>query len=284
MNQTPFEGKKVFIAGGSAGIGKGLAMSFAKKGASVMIAARGESALLETVAELKKAANSSAIFGHVAVDVSDSAQVRIAAKKVLDTLGGLDLLICNSGYAQAGTVENLDETTFRTLMDVNYFGHVNLAKAFQAHFAAQHSGDIIFVSSMLAILSVYGYSAYSASKFAIVGFSQAFRQEMLLHNVRVKLFLPPTTDTPGLLKENEDKPLLCKEIEMGSALNATHSVETVVKAFIDWLPSRKFFGYATWDSWLQYFLARHFPELTLKIADGELRSAQLRLLKKNNRT
>ncbi|EQA43408.1 KR domain protein [Leptospira broomii serovar Hurstbridge str. 5399] len=280
MNQSPFQGKKIFIAGGSAGIGKGLAKSFAKLGASVMIGARGESALLKTLEELKDSGSSSAIFGHVVVDVSDSVKVGIAAKKVLDTLGGLDILICNTGYAQAGTVENLDENVFRQLMDVNFFGHVNLAKAFQAHFSAQRSGDIVFVSSMLAILSVYGYSAYSASKFAIVGFAQAFRQEMLLHNVRVKLFLPPTTDTPGLSKENEDKPLLCKEIEMGSALNATHSVDTVAKALIDWLPTRKFFGYATWDSWLQYFLARHFPELTLKIADGELRSAQLRLSKK----
>lgn len=175
----------------------------------------------------------------------------------------------------------MEDSDFRNLMDINFFGHVNVIRAFQDHFIKQGSGDIVLISSMLATFSIYGYGAYSASKFAITGFAQSLRQEMMLHNVRVKIFLPPTTETPGLEKENQDKPDLVKEIEMGSALNATHSVEKVSRAFVSWFPKRKFIGYATWDSWLQYFLVRHFPEWTLLLADGELRSAQKRLNRKN---
>ncbi len=270
---------KVFITGGSAGIGRALALAMARDGASVVVCARGQAALDDTLAALK-AANPTGRHGAVAADVSDPAAMRQAAQQALELLGGLDVLVCNSGYAQAGTVAELPDDSFRRLMDVNYFGHVNTVRAFQPHFQAQGHGRIVLVSSGLAVLSVYGYGAYSASKFAITGFAQALRQEMMLHGVTVKLFLPPTTDTPGLKRENEDKPPLCLEMEMGSALNATHTPEKVVAAFLKWLPGGRFYGYATWDSWLQFFMAHHFPELTLILADGELRGAEKRLAKK----
>lgn len=271
--------QRVFITGGSSGIGRALALALAQQGASVVVCARGQAALDDTVAALK-AAGPFGTHGAVAADVSDAVAMKAAAAQALELLGGLDLLVCNSGYAQAGTIGELPDETFRRLMDVNYFGHVNTVRAFHAHFQAQGHGRIVLVSSVLAVLSVYGYGAYSASKFAITGFAQALRQEMLLHGVMVKLFLPPTTDTPGLKRENEDKPPLCLEMEMGSALNATHSPEKVAAAFLKWLPSSRFYGYATWDSWLQFFMAHHFPELTLILADGELRGAEKRIQKK----
>jgi 3-dehydrosphinganine reductase len=276
-NQTSFSGKKIFISGGSTGIGKGLALEFAKNGASIVILARSKKTLEETVKELRTVGPQDAIYDFAVADISDISQVNKAAQKTLRTLNGLDLLVCNSGYAKVGKVNDLEESDFRNLMDINFFGHVNVIRAFQDHFIKQNSGDIVLISSMLATFSIYGYGAYSASKFAITGFAQSLRQEMMLHNVRVKIFLPPTTETPGLVKENRDKPDLVKEIEMGSALNATHSVEKVSKAFLSWFPKKRFIGYATWDSWLQYFLVRHFPEWTLLLADGELKSAQKRL-------
>lgn len=65
-------------------------------------------------------------------------------------------------------------------------------------------------------------------------------------------------------------------------INSVHSVGKIVDSFMNWFPKKKFLGYATWDFWLQYFLTRHFPEWTLRIADGELRAAQKRLEQKNN--
>ncbi len=284
MSKNRYKGKRVFITGGSAGIGKGIAIAFAKEGASVIICARKKANLEKAVSELKKAGHSDAIFDYVVMDVSDKKQTETVSKKVLKTLGGLDILICNSGYAQVGEAGNLNDSVYRKLMDVNYFGHVNTALAFQKQFIQQGSGEIIFLSSTLAFFSIYGYGPYSASKYAIAGFAQAFRQEMMLHNVKVKLFLPPTTDTPGLVQENEDKPDISKEIEMGSSLNQVHSIESVANAILQWIPNKKFIGYTGWDSWLQYFLFRHFPEFSIRLTDSELRGAQARLKKKSKAT
>lgn len=276
-------GRKVFIAGGSTGIGRSIALGMAQDGASVIVCARSEQALQAVVEELR-AANPAGTHGYVVADVTDVPAVRAAAGAAIAQLGAIDLLVCNSGYAQAGTIGELPDATFHELMNVNYFGHVNVVRAFHDHFVSNGRGDIVLVSSMLAVLSVYGYGAYSASKFAITGFAQALRQEMKAHGVRVKLFLPPTTDTPGLAKENATKPPLVYEMESGSALNITHKPEKVAAAFLAWLPKRRFFGYATWDSWLQFFLAHHFPELTLWLADSELDGARARLAKKAGAT
>lgn len=282
MAQKYFEGKKVFITGGSSGIGKGIAIALAKEGASVFLCARDKKKLEKAVRELKSLGSAKAEFGYVTADVSSKKQMDQAAKKALAGLKGLDLLVCNSGYAQVGEAGDLEDSVYRKLMDVNYFGHVNTALAFRKHFESQGRGDIVFLSSTLAFFSVYGYAPYSASKFAVSGFAQAFRQEMMLHNVKVKLFFPPTTDTPGLERENTDKPPLTKELEMGSSLNRIHSIESVAKAILKWIPNRKYIGYTGWDSWLQYFLFRHFPEWSIRITDSELFAAQKRLLSKAN--
>lgn len=133
-NYPQFAGKKVFISGGSSGIGKGLAVEFAKRGASVILSARNEKNLKTTVEELKRIGHKNAIFDFAIADVSKPEQVQKVAKKTLKILNGLDLLICNSGYAKAGKVGDLKESDFYQLMDVNFFGHVNLVRAFQDHF------------------------------------------------------------------------------------------------------------------------------------------------------
>lgn len=276
---TTYQGRKAFITGGSAGIGRELALQLARQGAAVTICARGQAKLEETLAALN-ATGGAGPFHAIAADVTDRAAMGSAATEAIEKMGGVDLLIANTGYAECCPVAEAEGDHFRRLMEVNFYGHVNTVQAFLPSFVAARRGDIVLVSSMLAVLSVWGYSGYSASKFAIRGFAEALRQEMLLHDVRVKLFLPPTTDTPGLAKENEAKPPIVHEMEMGSSLNATHPADKVAAKLLAWLPSSTFVGYATWDSWLQYFASRHFPNLTLKLADGEMRGAIKRLGKK----
>ena len=272
-----YRGKKVFITGGSAGIGRALAVALAQQGASVIVSARREAPLQETVTELKKHASGDQVVDFIAADVTDMDGMRKAADEAIAKMGHVDILIANTGFAQCRPVADADDDHFRRLMDVNYFGHVNTVRAFLPNFTERRSGDIVLVSSMLGILGVWGYSAYAASKFAIKGFAEALRQEMLLYGVKVKLFLPPTTDTPGLAKENEDKPPITLEMETASSFNATHSVDKVVGKMLAWMPGKRFLGYATFDSWFQYFASRHFPRLTLWIADGEMNGAIKRL-------
>lgn len=272
-----YEGQRVVITGGSAGIGRATALQLAEAGARVVVCARGADALQATVDALEAASGRKGLHGHVVADVTDRASMRAAAADATARLGGVDLLIANAGYARCRPILEADDAHLRGLMEVNYFGQVHTIQAFAPTMVAQGSGTVVLVSSMLAVLSVWGYGGYSASKFALRGFAEALRQELLAHGVRTKLFLPPTTDTPGLATENDDKPPLVREMEMGSSLNATHDAAVVARRMLAWIPKRRFVGYATFDSWFQYFAARHFPELTLRIADGELRSAQRRL-------
>ena len=275
-----FAGKRVFITGGSAGIGREAALLLARQGAHVVVCARRQGPLDETVEALKAAGTPSQKFGSVAADVVDREAMQAAAQEAVALMGGVDLLIANTGFAECKPVAEADLDHFRKLMEVNFFGHVNTVQAFLPQFQEQKSGQIVLVASMLAVLSVWGYGAYSASKFAIRGFAEALRQEMLLDNVEVKLFLPPTTDTPGLAKENESKPPITLEMESASSFNATHPAEKVAEKMLAWIQKGPFVGYATFDSWFQYFAARHFPNLTLKIADMEMNGAIKRLEEK----
>lgn len=271
MLANAYEGKKVLIVGGSAGIGRAVALDLARRGASVVVAARGRSALEETVAALREAGPGP--HGFVSLDVADTESVSMACDSAIAELQGLDVLICNSGFAVCGRVDALDEDDFVRLMDINYMGHVRVVRACLSHFSRQGSGHICLISSMLGTFGVYGYAAYSASKFAIVGFAEGLRQEMLQHDVAVSVFLPPTTRTPGLEAENDDKPAVVWQLESDNSFTKTYEADQVADAIVRHMDSGRFEGWIGRDSWLVRRLTQWFPALTRRIADGELRRA-----------
>lgn len=268
-----YRGKKVLITGGSKGIGRALATALASAGAHVIVTARGQAALDETVAAMQAAGTSGQVFGSLSFDVTDRAAVEEATAQAVERLGGLDVLVCNTGYAETGTTVDADADAYERMIRVNYLGHVNVVKALAPHFVAQKSGDICLVSSMLGFLGLYGYGAYAASKFAIVGFAQALRQEMGLHGVRVGVFYPPTTKTPGLETENESKPPEVWALESDSGWNKTYEAEEVAAGMLATIRKGTFDGVIGADSQLIYSLARYMPGITRYFADSDLRKA-----------
>lgn len=155
--KTGYQGKRVFISGGSQGLGRAIALQLACDGAHVCVAARGLEALEQTMTEMKQAAggrNTVLIARHV--DVTDPAAVELVAADALSALGGLDLLICNQGFARTGQVHELPVKDFKQLIEVNYLGHAYLCRAFAPHFMQQKGGTIVMVSSVLGYLSTYG--------------------------------------------------------------------------------------------------------------------------------
>lgn len=268
-----YAGKKVFITGGSAGIGKALALDLAREGASVFISARGQARLDEAVAELRALGKPGQTFGAVAYDVSDAEAAQAGALKALEGLGGLDVLICNSGFAEIGQVHELPLEAYQRLLDVNYLGHVYTVRALAPHFIAQGSGHIALVSSMLGFFSTWGYGAYSASKYAIAGFAEALRQEMVRHGVKVTLFYPPTTETPGLAQENEGKHPVVAQLEMDNSFTWVHSPEEVSQVLLKTIRKGRFESYVGWDSWLVFKVFRHLPRLGRYLNDQELDTA-----------
>jgi short-subunit dehydrogenase len=126
---------------------------------------------------------------------------------------------------------------------------------------------------MLGFFGTFGYSAYSASKYAIRGFAESIRHELLPHNIRVTLFYPPTTRTPGLDKENETKPKAVWAYESESGFNKTYEAEDVAAAILRSIMRGRFDNVVGFDSWLIHFMFSHFPRLARWLNDGELKKA-----------
>lgn len=200
-------GKNAIVTGGSSGIGKAIACRLFNRGLNVwLVAQRNE--LLETAmkeVELHRQ-NQNQMVNVISADVSELDQVQRVVKIVSEKSGPPDILVNSAGVAHPGYVQDLDINIFSWMMEVNYFGTVYMTKEVLPSMLKNGSGYIINISSIAGIISVIGYTAYAASKFAIKGFTDALRQEMKLHRIGVSLILPSDTDTPQLEYENKIKP------------------------------------------------------------------------------
>lgn len=205
-----FRGRQVLITGGSSGIGLAFAREMLARGAAVTLVAR-RSPVLDAARRELLQQYPTAIVHTITFDVADA----VAVERDLTphvAAHGVDILINNAGVVMPGRFVDLPAAQFRQMMDVNYFGTVHMTKLIVPHLIAQRAGHVLNVASLAGVVGIYGYTAYAASKFAVVGLSQALRAELWPHGVRVSLCLPPDTDTPQLAFENQHKPAETKAI------------------------------------------------------------------------
>jgi short-subunit dehydrogenase len=189
----PFQNKVVVITGASSGIGKATALEFAKRGASLVLAARRENALEDLVSECQALG---AEARAVPADVSDEAAVRNIAKQAVRRFGHIDIWVNNAGVSAAGKLEQLPSDVFRRVIDVNLFGTVNGARAVLPVFRQQGSGTLINVASQLGKMGGAYFSPYSISEFGIVSLGECLRQELDGTDINVCTVVPATIDTP----------------------------------------------------------------------------------------
>jgi 3-dehydrosphinganine reductase len=200
-------GKVALVTGGSSGIGKAIACALAKRGMDVWLVAQRKELLESARMEVEiYRQNPSQTIATVSADVANLEQVQMAVEKVSEKSGSPDLLVNSAGVAHPGYVQDLDISIFNWMMEVNYFGTVNMTKEILRIMLPKSSGYIVNISSMAGIISIFGYTAYGASKFAVKGFSDALRQELKFHGIGVSIVFPSDTDTPQLEYENRIKP------------------------------------------------------------------------------
>ncbi len=183
----------VVITGASSGIGRATALELAREGARLVLAARRTSAL-ELLARECEGLGAQALV--VPTDVTDADAVARLARAAIEHFGWIDTWVNNAGVHATGDFENMPEEVFRRVMETNFEGVVNGARAVLPHFRTRRRGVLVNVSSLYGAVTGPYLTAYCASKHAVRGFSASLRQELARTGVRVSTVLPAVVDTP----------------------------------------------------------------------------------------
>lgn len=199
--------KKAIVTGGSRGLGRATAIALAKEGTDIAITGRSETSLIETVAELKSYGVNA--FYEV-FDVGNYEEVKKGIKNIVANLGSIDILINNAGIASFGTLNEMEVEEWTSIIQVNVMGMYYVTKEVLPYLIEKNKGDIINISSMAGLNGNATTSAYSASKFAVIGLSQSLMKEVRKNNIRVCALTPSTIATDmalelGITDGNADK-------------------------------------------------------------------------------
>jgi 3-oxoacyl-[acyl-carrier protein] reductase len=201
--------KKAIITGGSRGLGKATAIAFAKEGIDVAITGRNQQKLQETVAELK-ALGVNAVYE--IFDVGNYEEVKTGIKNIISNLGGVDILVNNAGIANFGKLIDMEVKTWENIIQTNVMGVYYVTKEVLPYLIAKNEGDIFNISSTAGLNGNATTSAYSASKFAVIGLSESLMKEVRKNNIRVVTLTPSTIATDmaldlGITDGNAEKVL-----------------------------------------------------------------------------
>ncbi|WP_066071535.1 3-ketoacyl-ACP reductase, partial [Neobacillus soli] len=196
MTQS-LKGKVAFVTGAGRGIGKAVVIALANEGVNIGLLARTETALREVVSEVEGLGVKAA---YVAVDISSQEEVEQAVKKLTDELGTADILINNAGIGKFGTLLEMDPKEWKRIIDVNLMGPYYVTRAVLPQLIEKNRGDIINISSTNGLSGAATSSAYSASKFGVIGLTESLAQEVRRNNIRVTALTPSTVATELAVK------------------------------------------------------------------------------------
>jgi short-subunit dehydrogenase len=185
-------GRVVVITGASSGIGAATAVECGRSGMRVVLAARRAERLGAVAADVKAAGGAARV---VPTDVGDEAAVRALVAGAVDAWGRLDVLVNNAGVGILATVEQTTPEEFERIVRINYLGAVHGVLAALPHMRRQGAGHIVNVASVVGKRASPFRAAYVASKFALVGFSEALRMELLGSGIHVTCVCPIGTAT-----------------------------------------------------------------------------------------
>ena len=217
-----FNHKLALITGGSSGIGLALAKELARHGMRIAILSRRMDAL-EQARDNILAAGAPEVYV-IAADVADWQEIDTKITQFLKDVGVPDLLVNCAGVVRPGHFEELDMELFHWMVNTNLMGTIHLCKAVSPGMLARGSGHIVNISSMAGLIGTFGYSAYSASKFGIRGFSDVLRSEFKHRGIHVASVYPPDTDTPQLAGEMPYKPAVTRALSAAASVMKPEAV------------------------------------------------------------
>ncbi|MGB7998527.1 MAG: 3-ketoacyl-ACP reductase [Anaerobacillus sp.] len=193
------KGKTALITGAARGIGRAAAIALAKEGVNIGMIARTE----ETLQNVAKEIEAEGVKASYAVaDVSSNEEVTSAVAKLKEELGETDILINNAGIAKMGGFMELDVKDWEKIIQVNLLGAYYVTRAVLPDMIDRKSGDIINISSTAGQKGAPVTSAYSASKFGLMGLTESLAQEVRKHDIRVSALTPSTVSTDLAVENN----------------------------------------------------------------------------------
>lgn len=186
---TNLKGQNAIITGGGRGLGKAMALAFAQQGINVAITGRNIETLQNTVKELE-ALGVKAFYA--SFDVKDTQAVKQNISQLIEQLGGIDILVNNAGIAAFGSFTDMPTDQWEDILLTNVMGVYNVTKEVLPHLIEKNQGDIFNVASTAGLNGNATTSAYSASKFAVIGMSESLMKEVRKNNIRVCTLTPST--------------------------------------------------------------------------------------------
>jgi NAD(P)-dependent dehydrogenase (short-subunit alcohol dehydrogenase family) len=195
------EHKIAVVTGAGQGIGQGIALKLAEKGAHVVVSDVREQTAIDTAAQIETMGRRA--LG-LKADVANRGEILKMVETTIAEFGRIDILVNNAGIARSATLLKLSEEAWNTVLDVNLTGAFRATQAIARHMIDARYGKIVNISSIYGRTGTVGDSNYASSKAGIVGFTKSIARELARHNINVNAILPGMVDTP-LLRGIPDK-------------------------------------------------------------------------------
>lgn len=189
MDRYIFENKTAIVTGGNAGIGKAVAYELAERGSDLAIIGRNKTTIDEICDELSAKYPDQKITGYQ-LDLSETSKISDVMSKIAHDHKNIGLLINNAGIAMSGTFEELSVDDIETVFNINFKSQIAMTKEVLPYLKKTAGSHIANTSSLFGIITPSGQAAYSASKFAVRGFSEVLRQELKPLGIGVSTIFP----------------------------------------------------------------------------------------------
>ena len=280
-----FAGKTAVITGGSSGIGLAIARRLLALDANVVLIARNPTRLKRVARELEaefaeltatsvaRTPSSSRRVSYYSLSVDEYGHVKKAFALLRKDGRAPDILINSAGIGFPGYVDQIPLKKYRKLLNVNLMGTVYCVKAILPDLFKKGGGHIVNVSSAAGFVGIFGFTAYSAAKFGVQGFSESLRAEMKARGIRVSLLCPPDTDTP--MMSDPKRPQL-PEVEAISSQGGKLSADFVARKTLEAMVQDKFLILPGLRVRYVYFMTRYFPGLARFVMDRQVRKTKVR--------
>ncbi|MCX6295694.1 MAG: SDR family oxidoreductase [Bacteroidetes bacterium] len=258
------QNKIIWISGASSGIGEELAYIAAKEGAKIVLSARREDELKRVAA---KCSIDSQNYFILPLDLEYTENIEEKVEMVIQRFGKIDVLINNSGMGHRTKALNTPTSIDRRIMEVNFFGTINLTKAVAKVMQKQKSGKLVVVTSIMGKYGLPLYSTYSASKHALFGYFESLRQELYKDNISVLIATPGfiNTDVSTKLLREDGSAYGIKSDAQEKGMSAADCAKGIMKAVKNDRDHKYVGKYEIFSVYVKHYFPKLFYKLMRKM-------------------